>query len=107
MTSGLLTQRATIQRAATGPGDGPEPKETWATLTSGVPCRVQMRGGSEQGPKPFEATAETYVIFFGYGADVTARDRVVIGSRTYELDAVDADVAGAGHHVEANARRVD
>lgn len=104
MYTSLLDKRATIQRVTTT-NDGPEPSAVWASVATGVPCRVSYRSGQEMGPM-FDADVSEVRLFFGYGVDLRNSDRVVVDSVTYQVEPVNQDPGGRQHHVEALARVV-
>jgi head-tail adaptor len=39
-------------------------------------------------------------IFLPYGTDVTEKDRITMGLSVYEVEFVNPDAGGEGHHVE-------
>lgn len=76
---------------------------TWADAYTLVPCRLQQTDAEEitnvdEGSRSLVADKQ---LWFGYGVDLRAGDRVVVGGITYEVNTVDTDVAGAGHHGSA------
>lgn len=88
----FLPDLCTIQRATdTASGDGTS--QSWATLASGVACRVSARGRSASeavgGAQAIRAATE-WTIWLPAATDVTVRDRIVVGSRTFEVQRVDA-----------------
>lgn len=82
----------TIQRATeTSTGDGTS--QSWATLASGVACRVSplASGASEAlGADASLQSVAQWTVWLPAGQDVTVRDRVVFGSRTFEIARVGA-----------------
>jgi head-tail adaptor len=75
--------------------------ETWATLASGVACRLSaMSAPSEVVVAERWAGRAMYQLTVPAGQDVTADDRVVVGSVTYEVAGLNS--AGAWE----TARRV-
>jgi head-tail adaptor len=104
ISSGLLDYLRTVQNAflpelasvsryteTNGP-DGIE--QGWTTIASGLPCRVSSRtlsasegiGGAEQ-----ERAIGDWRIWLEAFTDVTVRDRLVIGSRTFEVKRVEGE----------------
>ena len=93
--SGLLTQRATIQRWTRSVDDYGEVTPTWANSDTDVPCLVQQKNGriSMTGTgREYEFTA---VAFVKPGTDIKPQpgdggegDRIVVGSGTYEVRGV-------------------
>ena len=103
---GLLTQTCTIRRnTPSGTNAHGRPTAVWADLATGVACRIEAIYGDEQ-TGPVQPTDVTHTLYLQYGQDIDEADRVVIDGTTYETVFVDADVAGAGHHVEARLKEV-
>jgi len=102
----LLTGTCTLQRytAGTAADEFGHLTKTWAD-TAGVRCRVQQLGGKEMASGIFPQVA-THRAYFRMGTDITHKDRVVYGGVTFEVALVDADTAGAGHHVEVMMKGV-
>jgi head-tail adaptor len=98
----LLSNTATITRRSTT-NNGPEPGTTSATVASNVPCRVQWMTAQELSGA-FDPSVAQVRIYFAYGTDILTRDRCTIDGRVYELQGVDFDTAGAGHHIEVYAK---
>lgn len=103
LMEGLMTQTCTIQRMSLG--TGPQPTETWATLSSSVPVRMQQASASEVNI-PSEATVATWTAYFPFGTSITGRDRIVIGSVTYECLHENADPGGYGAYMSVACREV-
>lgn len=75
--------------------------ETWADTYTSVPCRVVPSGGREL-KVGIEIVISTHVIFFKPGQAITARDEVVVSSKTYQVLLVeDANDESELHHREA------
>lgn len=104
--SGLLNSTGAITRRGGTTNIGGYPKETWSSVTSSVECRVELRSGTELAG-PVEATVLTHRGFLPYGTDIKRSDRLTIGSDVYDVEVVDSDAAGAGHHVEVLLRRAE
>ena len=102
----LLTGTCTLQRytAGTAADEFGHLTKTWADTTN-VKCRVQQLGGKEMSSGIFPQVA-THRAYFRAGTDITHKDRVVYGAVTFEVVLVDADAAGAGHHVEVMMKGV-
>ena len=91
MQQRILPDTCTIQRAArTVDGIG-QPVLTWANLATGVACRLSQRRAVEevQGERVLRVTG--WVLTLPDDEDVTAADRVVVGSRTFEVTGVTTD----------------
>ena len=90
-----------IQRAAESVTSGGV-TQTWATLASGVSCRVSRigQGGTEGlGANGATTAVGQRRIKLPAGQDVTPQDRIVTGGVTYEV----ADVQSVSHEVETTA----
>ena len=102
---GCLTQTCTIQRVSYG--TGPQPTKTWATLASNIPIRMQqMATGAVEVNEPVEVTVAQFTAYLPYGTNITGRDRVVIGSATYECLSENADPGGYGGYMTVQCREV-
>lgn len=82
----------TIQRyTETATGDGTS--QSWSDLATGVACRVSplASGASEAlgADASLQAVAQ-WTIWLPAGQDVTVRDRVIFGARTFEVARVGA-----------------
>lgn len=102
MFSGLLDSVMSTTRPSGALGALGTSKTFGASL-SGVPCRIQQMRGDETATESdgVASLVADHKLWFPYGTDLVARDRVTIGSTTYEVLDVDANVAGAGHHAAA------
>lgn len=88
----FLPDSCSIQRltdTATGDGTSQSP----STVASGVACRLSARGRSASevvgGAGAIRAATE-WTIWLPALTDVTTRDRILVGSRTFEVQRVDA-----------------
>lgn len=108
--AGLLRHRCDIIRAVkTGygqSGSGP------STVASNVPCLRQSAGGSEV-LKDGQMVDANMRIFLGFGVDVTEKDVIrwrqsatATDAIDHEVKLVDADAAGAAHHMEILCKEV-
>ncbi len=106
----LLTMTCDIQRFSTSGNDAwNRPVESWNTLVAGQLCLIQP----QQGRNNFEIRNElneigisTHVLFMLVDSgnnSITAKDRIVSGSITYEILSV-RDAAGQVHHFEIDLR---
>lgn len=75
----------TIQRATDTVGTDGHPIKTFATLASGVRCKIVEASGSESERDRREANTKRYVGHFPAGQDLRFDDRVVFGSLTLEV----------------------
>jgi len=71
--------------------------KVWSDLAIDVPCRLQAIRGRET-TQPVQVVVGTHMLFLE-PRDITEKDRVVIGSDTFEVLFVE-DAAGHGHHLE-------
>jgi len=67
--------------------------QDWSTIATGVACRISPIGSS--GNEQVEASAQIaainqWVVWLPAGTDVTVRDRIVSGARTFEIQRVGA-----------------
>lgn len=97
-------QTAAIQRnAPANDGQGGQ-TESWSTVGT-VACSVIPRNGQAklEGERPVSVTLWT--IYLPYGTAITAKDRLVVGSATYEITDLDE---GASYATElaVHVRRV-
>lgn len=88
----FLPDTCTIQRGTeTSSGDGTS--VSWSDLATGVACRVSplASGASEAlgADQSLQAVAQ-WTVWLPAGQDVTVKDRVVYGSRTFEVARVGA-----------------
>lgn len=86
-----LVDTCTIQRntATTDDMGGYEPD--WDALASDVPCRVVDASGltpQERLAAERVTSDQPWLIYLPNGQDVTARDRIVVAARTFEVLAV-------------------
>jgi head-tail adaptor len=89
---GLRPDTCTIQRyAETSTGDGTT--QTWSDLATGVDCRVSpLASGAAEAlgaDASLQAVAQ-WTIRLPAGQDVTVKDRIVYGIRTFEVARVGA-----------------
>lgn len=92
LSNQFLPDVCTISRyTETSTGDGTT--QTWADVATGVACRVSplASGASEAlgADASLQAVAQ-WTIWLAAGTDVTVRDRIVFGSRTFEVARVGA-----------------
>lgn len=96
----LMLQRMTVKRrvltatnkSAIGTGD-------YEAVASNLPCAIQALSVSERAEfgKVFETV--THRLFCETGTDILARDRISVGTTTYQILGVH-DAAGRMHHIE-------
>jgi len=101
--AGKLTGRCDIERV-TNPGSrdpygGEVP--AWGTLLVDVPCLVQAMSASERAMFGGTGVDVTHRLFcLPLSETVTARDRIRMGDRLFQISYVD-DVSGLADHLEA------
>jgi head-tail adaptor len=92
LSNTLLPDVCSIQRATdTVTGDGTS--QSWANVATGVACRVSARGRSASesvGGAGALRAATAWTIWLPALTDITVRDRIVVGSRAFEVQRVDA-----------------
>lgn len=81
--------RATISRVTRVSDGAGGTTETWGTHLTGVRCRVDLpsSGAEEQVAGQIQSVA-TVIVTVPHGTDVTARDRLTVDGRTFEVVAV-------------------
>lgn len=87
-----LKDTCTIRRA-TGTYDGDGNSESFADLATNVVCSLQRYDAAPTeavGPRGGVMAVSTWRIRVPAGQDVKATDRIVIGSRTFEVQGVEA-----------------
>ena len=88
-----FSSTATVQRLTRTPNGAGGFTESWDDVLTGVSCALNARSGNEDltADQPGEVTS--FVIHFPSGTSLLAQDRVVIGSRTYEITCVPVPVS--------------
>jgi hypothetical protein len=88
LTAQFRPESAAIQRATeTVTGDGTS--TSWSTIAT-VSARLSPRAGSSEGlgaDQSMQAVSD-WRVSLPVGTDVTVRDRIVIGARTFEITSV-------------------
>lgn len=92
LSNQYLPDTCSISRnTPTQSGDGQA--DAWASVATGVACRVSPLASSAQeaigGNDAMTATSQ-WTIWLPAATDVTVRDRIVVGSRTFEVNRVGA-----------------
>lgn len=87
-----LIDTCTIQRQTFGTPTGDGTPASWTTIAAGVACSLQMASASGEVDDVGGgiAAVNRWLVRVPYGQDVTVLDRVVIGSRTFLVQAVEA-----------------
>lgn len=92
LSNEYLPDTCTIQRyTETVTGDGTT--QSWADLAAGVACRVSpLASGTAEslGADASLRAVAQWTVWLPAGQDVTVRDRVIFGSRTFEVARVGA-----------------
>lgn len=92
LSAQYLPDTCSISRnTPTQSGDGQA--DSWANVATGVACRVSplASGANEDlGAGGGMAAVNQWTIWLPAGTDVTVRDRVVVGSRSFEVNRVGA-----------------
>lgn len=87
LSNSFLPDSCTIQRySETSTGDGTS--QSWSTLASGIACRVSpLASGANEalGADQSMQAVSQWTIWLPAGTDVTVKDRIVVGSRTFEV----------------------
>ena len=82
---------------------------SWSDHLADVPCALQQRSAKELGSATADGLSSMvagYKIWFEIGTDVLKTDRVTVDGTTYEVVGVNPDVAGVGHHADAELLEV-
>jgi head-tail adaptor len=87
LSNQFLPDVCTVQRSTeTVTGDGTT--QSWSTLASGVACRVSpLASGANEGlgaDQSMQAVSQ-WTVWLPAGQDVTVKDRLVVGARTFEI----------------------
>ena len=103
----FFTQTATIIRPSVAQDAGGYPLPTFATLSSGVPCRIEEVRGFEAIRYQRETNAKLYRGEFPRSQDIDPKDQVVMGGLTFNVvnvrDVVGVDGLASG--VECDLER--
>lgn len=91
----LLPDTATISRKTTA-NVGGEETESWASIATGVACRIAPIGGGEAGAGGGQSGAvggrvvdeTTHIVTLAAGTDIEEADRVAIDGATYDVTLV-------------------
>lgn len=99
-----LNTTCTIRRFTAGAADDyGHPVQTFSDLATGIACRLQPAAGPGRGGKEIwvdkQLVIADFKLFLSAGQDVTEKDEIVIGAKTYNVLLVN-DAAGHGHHLE-------
>lgn len=82
----FLDQTCTIKRPTfTNVGGIQDTTVAYSNIATSVPVRVDPAGTSVEDTEVGRVYTEQFTLFFNINADVTHRDRIVIGSDTYEI----------------------
>jgi head-tail adaptor len=84
-----LPDTATISRVARASDSAGGWTETWSTVASGVACRLMSTQNLGEGRAvgTQQATSE-WMLTLPLGTDIRAADRVVVASRTFEVNSL-------------------
>lgn len=106
MFEGLLNKRGDIYRPTLDAATGPEAKPAWGdALYSDVSCRISNKQAKEL-DKETGAVVWITTGFFPFGTDIVEYDRLVVDDVRYDVQGVNSDAGGAGHHVEVVLKAV-
>jgi len=87
MRSGKLRERLVIQQKTVAQNDIGYPSETWTTLAT-VWADVRAEKGSETLKAGRDTATEYATVFIRYRNDVTAQNRAVYRSKTWDIENV-------------------
>lgn len=78
-----------------------------------VPCAFQQRSGQQSSAKELSEASggqsslvAIHRIWFETGTDILSSDQIELDGVTYEVETVDPDVGGVGHHGHADVREI-
>jgi hypothetical protein len=103
--SDLLIHTCNISRATSGTADSyGQPTKTWTNIATNEPCRLAQTGGREI-KVGAEVVIAQYKLFLD-NTDITERDKIVMGTGTYEVLLVEQKSGINAHHLECYLERV-
>lgn len=92
LSNSALPDTCSISRLTeTSTGDGTT--QSWSNVATGVACRVSpLASGANEaiGADQSMTAVSQWTVWVAAGTDVTVRDRIVVGSRTFEVTRVGA-----------------
>lgn len=83
-----MRQRVTLQSFTAGSDGQGGTTKTFATLVSGLPAKVVPIGGSEAVETNAQTATLRTMVTIRYRSDVSVKQRIVWGSRTLEIGAI-------------------
>ena len=97
----LSNKRVTVQRRTlTESESSAAGVVTWTNHLSSVPCAIEPLSTSDVEQFSQTLGKVSHRMFCGIGVDIKSRDRIVLGSITYEVAGPAMDAAGRGRHQE-------
>lgn len=100
----MLNRTATIKRPTASVDASGTPAQTFVVLSMYVPCAITRKGQNEGRTYNRMTAIGTHTGLFLTTSDLDLKDRVVVGSQTYDVvglnEPVDQD--GSVSHVEAD-----
>jgi len=102
----LMNRSVTVQKVAQTSDEFGSWVETWSTRFADMPCRIQPLSGRERALYGRERTEVSHRMYCpGEYADISERDRVVDGTKAYEVVFVgNPDLSS--HHLEIDLREL-
>lgn len=97
----MLNTRCNVLRRTAGARNAMnEPAQTWATTTTGAPCRLEGANGREV-ISGKQVVLATHIVYALTSLDVAEKDKIVIGVREFEVTYVNTEPGGvSNHHIE-------
>lgn len=86
----LLPDTCTIQQATVGQDSIGAPTRTWTNRATGVACRLAQRSERERQAGERMASVGDWVLTVAHDQTIERSDRVVIGTRTFEVVGVNS-----------------
>lgn len=100
---GMLRHTADIQRSTPAKSSSGSVSDGWATVGSGIPCRIQPLGGEERLEQQGEVVIATHRGYFLPTVDIQLGDRVIARGVTHLVTFV---AKPRGHHIETDLTQI-
>lgn len=80
-----LPETASIVRLTTTATETGGASEAWTSIATGIAARISPEGGGEGVVADKLTSSRGWIVTLPHGTDVAQADRIVIGSRTFEV----------------------
>jgi hypothetical protein len=95
----LFNTTALVQRVTQGAADKyGQPAQTWGTHIAALRCRLEVIGGGDKN-YPVQVTDATHYLYCAT-ADITEKDRITSGGKSYTVRFVNQRPGGTSNHME-------